>query len=419
MSSGRPSPEDRTAADGTDAAARGPGPLAGVRVIELGSMVAGPFAATLLADFGADVIKVEQPGNGDAIRHIGPFVRGEGLWWNVEGRGKRSMTLDLHAPQGRDLLRALAAKANVLIENFRPGTLARWGLGWSVLSAGHPGLVMLSVSGYGQSGPYAQRPAYDRMAQAFAGLLNITGFPDRPPVRMGVAIADYGSAVLAAFGVMMALYHRDARGGRGQHIDMAMYEAMLRLTENMVSCHDQLGTVRTRKGNLNPNAAPGDHFLTADNRYLVVTVSSDTVFARLCRAMERPALAEDERFRTHDARAARLPEINGIVADWIRTLSAREACERLDAAQAPNALIYSMEDIAQDPHYRARGSLATVQHPRLGPLKMQGVAPVLGGTPAPPIRPAPQLGEHTDEVLQSLLGLTAAQTRALRAAGVL
>jgi formyl-CoA transferase len=394
------------------------GPLAGVRVIELGTMIAGPFSATLLADFGAEVIKIEQPGAGDPMRQIGPFSHGESLWWNVEARSKRSMTLDLHTEDGREILRGLVSKADVLIENFRPGTMDRWGLGWKTLSEINPRLVMCSISGYGQTGPYSQRPAYDRMAQAFAGILNVTGFPDRPPVRPGVAIADYGTAVFAAFAIMMAIYHRDARGGNGQHIDTAMYEAMFRLTDNMLTCYDRLGTTRSRSGNLNRNAAPGDHFLTADNRYLVITVSSDALFARLCDCMGKPELVTDTRYSTHDARAGRLPEINGIVSDWVRSLTAQEACARLDAGQQPYSLIYTIEEIAKDPHYEARGSIATLDHPRLGPLKMQGVAPRLLGTPAPAIRPAPELGEATEHVLLNLLGKSIAEVERLRAAGV-
>lgn len=394
------------------------GPLAGIKVVELGSMIAGPFSATLLADFGAEVIKVEQPGAGDPMRQIGPFAEGESLWWNVEARNKRSVTLDLHAAEGQELLRGLVGKVDVLIENFRPGTMDRWGLGWKQLSEINPKLIMASISGYGQSGPYSQRPAYDRMAQAFAGILNMTGFPDRPPVRPGVAIADYGTAVFAAFAIMMALYHRDARGGQGQQIDAAMFEAMFRLTDNMVTCYDQLGATRSRSGNLNRNAAPGDHFVTKDDRYLVITVSSDALFARLCACMERADLVSDPRFSTHDARAARLPEINGIVGDWVRSLTAKEACDRLDAGQQPYSLIYGVEEIMADPHYEFRGSIATVQHPRIGPIKMQGVAPRLLGTPAPEIRPAPSLGDATEDVLLNLLGRSAEELERLRKTGV-
>lgn len=394
------------------------GPLAGVRVLELGTMLAGPFTGTLLGDFGAEVIKIEQPGSGDPMRSIGPYVGGESLWWNVEARNKRSMCLDLHVEEGKRVLMELVAHVDVLIENFRPGTMKRWGLSYDVLKEINPRLIMASVSGYGQHGPYAERPAYDRMAQAFSGILNMTGFPDRPPVRPGVALADYGTAVFAAFAVMMALFHRDARGGTGQLLDVAMYEAMFRLTDSMVTSYEQLGMNRERGGNLNRNASPGDHFETADGRYVVITVSSDALFGRLCRAMDREDLITDERFAVHDARADRLSEINGIVGKWVRSMSAKEACARLEAAQQPHSLIYSVEEIMEDPHYRARESIVTVEHPRIGPIKMQGVAPRMLGTPAPSIKAAPELGDATDDILINMLGKSAAEVQRLRTAGI-
>ncbi|MBV7486460.1 CaiB/BaiF CoA-transferase family protein [Bordetella sp. BOR01] len=395
------------------------GPLAGVRVLDLGTMLAGPFTGTLLGDFGADVIKIEQPGSGDPMRTIGPYVNGESLWWNVESRNKRSVCLDLRRDEGKALIHELVVHADVLIENFRPGTMDRWGLSYEALSKINPRLVVASVSGFGQTGPYAARPAYDRMAQAFSGILNITGYADRPPVRPGVALADYGTAVFAAFSIMMALFHRDARGGSGQHLDVAMYEAMFRLTDSMLSCYEQLGITRERRGNENPNASPGDHFETADGRFIAITVSSDALFQRLCRAMGREDLCNDERFALHDARAQRLTEINGVVGEWVRSMSAKEACARLEAAQQPHCLIYGVREIMEDPHYQARESFVTVNHPRIGPFKMQSVAPRMLGTPAPPIRPAPQLGDATRDVLASLLGKSDEEIRCLADAGVI
>lgn len=395
------------------------GPLKGVRVIELGTMIAGPFAATLLADYGAEVIKIEQPGAGDPMRQIGPFVDGESLFWNVEGRNKRSLTVDLRGSQGRDLLKELVGKADVLIENFRPGTMERWGLSWAELSKVNPRLVMCSISGFGQSGPYSARPAYDRIALAFSGILNVTGFPDGPPVRPGIAIGDYGSGIFGALGVMVALYHRDAKNGIGQHVDAAMFEAMFRLTDTMMPSYDKLGSIRARTGNMNRSAAPGDQFLTADDRYIAITCSSDAVFARLCEGMQRPDLLEDQRFFSHDARANNLAAINGVVADWVRSLPADEVCRRLEAAEQPHSLIYSIADIATDPHYQARQSIVTVKHPRLGDLKMQGITPCFTGTPPPPVRPAPELGADTDDILTNLLHKTAAEIAVFRELGVI
>jgi len=395
------------------------GPLAGVRVLDLGTMLAGPFTGTLLGDFGADVLKIEQPGSGDPMRTIGPYVNGESLWWNVESRNKRSVCLDLRKKEGGALLLDLVAHADVLIENFRPGTMARWGLSYDTLKTANPKLVMASVSGFGQTGPYSERPAYDRMAQAFSGILNMTGYADRPPVRPGVALADYGTAIFAAFSIMMALYHRDACGGTGQHLDIAMYEAMFRLTDSMLTSYEQLGITRARRGNENPNASPGDHFETADGRFIAITVSSDAIFQRLCKAMQREDLCADERFALHDARAQRLTEINRIVGEWVKSLSSKEVCARLEAAQQPHCLIYGVEEIMQDPHYRARESFVTVAHPRIGPFKMQGVVPRMLGTPAPPIRPAPRLGDATKDVLVSLLGKSSEEIACLERAGVI
>jgi len=394
------------------------GPLAGIRVLDLGTMLAGPFTGTLLGDFGAEVLKIEQPGSGDPMRTIGPYVNGESLWWNVESRNKRSVCLDLRKPEGSALLRELVAHADVLIENFRPGTMARWGMSYDTLKGINPKLIMASVSGFGQSGPYSERPAYDRMAQAFSGILNMTGYADRPPVRPGVALADYGTAIFAAFSIMMALYHRDGRGGTGQHLDIAMYEAMFRLTDSMVTCYEQLGITRERRGNENPNASPGDHFETADGRFIAITVSSDAIFQRLCKVMEREDLCEDERFALHDARARRLTEINGIVGEWVRSMTAKEACDKLEAAQQPHCLIYGVKEIMEDPHYRARESFVTVAHPRIGSFKMQGVAPRMLGTPAPPIRPAPRLGDATEDVLVNLLGKSDKEIDHLQRSGV-
>ena len=394
------------------------GPLAGVRVLDLGTMIAGPVAATLLGDFGAEVIKIEQPKGGDPIRSNGPQVEGEGLWWNVEGRNKRSVTLDLRQPEGQRILRELAAKADVLVENFRPGTLDRWNISYEALRAINPRLVMLSVSGYGQTGPYAPRAAYDRIGLAFAGLLHVTGYPDRPPLRPGTAMADYQSAILGAFAVMVALFHRDARGGTGQHVDASLFESIFRFTDVLVTAYDKMGISRERRGNLHFAAAPGEHFETSDGRYLVITVSSDGIFRRLCDAMGQPELTDDERFSSHNVRWQNIEAINGIVGKWIKTSPVSEVTAALDAKGLAYSLVYSAADIVADPHYAARGSIATIDHPRIGPIKGQAPQPHLSGTPAPPLRAAPSLGEDTDAVLRGLLGLSTEDVTRLRAEGI-
>ena len=400
----------------TDSQDRG-GPLAGVRVIELGSMIAGPVAATLLGDFGAEVIKIEPPGVGDPIRHSGPFVGEESLYWNVEGRSKRSVTLDLRLPEGQAVLRELVAHADVLIENFRPGTMQRWGLDYPVLSRLNPRLIMLSISGFGQTGPNAQRPAYDRISLAYAGFLNMTGYADRPPVRPGTALADYQAALLGAFSLMIALYDRDHRGNGGQHIDLSLFEAVFRFTDVMITAYDKLGTTRNRAGNRHFAAAPGDHYEAADGKFVAMTVAANNVFKRLCEAVARPELADDPRFATHIKRVENYDVINGIMSDWFRARPAAEATRILEQHGVPHSLIFTPADIAVDAHYAARGAIATLEHPEIGTLRLPAIQPHFSSGAPPEMRPAPMLGADTEAVLGELLGMRTDEIAALRAAG--
>jgi crotonobetainyl-CoA:carnitine CoA-transferase CaiB-like acyl-CoA transferase len=394
------------------------GPLAGVRVLEIGSMVAGPVAATLLGDFGADIIKLELPGIGDPIRKSGTLIDGESLYWNVEGRNKRSVTLNLRVADGQKILHELVKHADVLIENFRPGTMAGWNCGYDQVRAINPQLIYLSISGYGQTGPKADQASYDRVALAFSGFLNMTGYPDRPPVRPGTAVADYQSALFGAFSVMIALFHRDARGGVGQHLDLSLYETIFRFTDTMVAAYDKAGVTRERRGNSHYAASPGDHYETSDGRFLALTVAADNVFRRLCKAIGRPELGDDPRFVSHPQRVENYDEINGIVADWIRGNALDAVMRALSANTVPHALIYSVEDIVKDPHYAARESIVTVDNPRIGPIKMQGIFPKMSETPADALRVAPELGENTVEILTGLLGMTRAEIVRLRDIGV-
>ena len=395
------------------------GPLKNLRIIELGTMIAGPVVATLLADFGAEVIKVEQPGLGDTIRKIGPFVEGESLLWNVEGRNKKSVTIDLHRPEGQSLLRDLVKHADAVVENFRPGTLVKWGIGYNELAKVNPKLVLLSVSGFGQTGPYSEKVAYDRIALAFGGLMHLTGFPDRPPLRPGVSIADYQGALFGALSMMMALYHRDACGGPGQHIDLALYEAVFRFTDVLTASYDRLGKARERQGNLHYAAAPGDTFETRDGRYLILTISNNSMFKRLCSAMRRDDLTADARYATHELRWQHVKELNVIVGSWVRSDEVTAICRALDDVGVANALTYSIADIAADPHYAARENIVSVDNPRIGPVKMQGVGPKFSVTPAGPISSAPALGENTHEVLVGLLGLDDSVLKELTSSGVI
>lgn len=395
------------------------GPLKGLRVLDIGTMVAGPAAATFLADFGAEVIKIEQPGGGDSLRGIGPFAEGEGLWWQVEGRNKKSVTLDLRRPEGQDVLRQLVVQSDAVIENFRPGTLERWGVDYANLKSVNPRIVMLSVSGFGQNGPYAERAGYDRMGLAFSGVMGITGYPDRPPVRVGNSVADYATATMGAFAVMMALYHRDVSGGQGQQIDLALYESMFRYTDSMPLAYSKLGMVRQRTANINQAAAPGDTFETRDGRFLILTISGDSLFRRLCLAMDRPDMAEEARFETHAGRWAHIDELNGVVRDWIARNTADEVSRRLTDFGVPFSLVLDVADIFADPHYAARDNIATVHHPKLGELKMQGVVPKMLGTPAGPISPAPGVGQHNDEIYLGMLGMARVDYERLQSIGVI
>jgi crotonobetainyl-CoA:carnitine CoA-transferase CaiB-like acyl-CoA transferase len=395
-------------------------PLRGLRILDLGTRIGAPFAATLLADFGADVIKVELPGAGDFMRSIGPFVDDYSLFWAVEGRGKRSVTLDLRRPRGQALLKRLVQHADVVVENFRPGTLEDWGLGYDDLASVNPGIILARVSVYGQTGPYRKRPGLDRNGVAFGGLMYITGHPDRPPVRPGVVIADYLTGVFNAFAIMLALYERDVRGSaRGQSVDLALYGSILRVMEHTVAAYDRLGIIRERVGNRLENSAPLDNWRTKDGRYVCIIAAGSGFFPSLVRAMGRPELAEDERFRTLTLRAQHAEEINGIVADWCSRHTAGEIEEILVAAEVPFSLIFNVKEIVDDPHVRAREDIVTVDDPVIGAVKMQGVYPRMSRTPGTVRCGAPRLGEHNDEVYRQLLGLSDEEMSALRAEGVI
>ncbi|RZN03721.1 formyl-CoA transferase [Bradyrhizobium genosp. SA-3] len=381
-------------------------PLGGIKVIELGTMIAGPVGCTLLGDFGAEIIKIEQPKTGDTLRHLGPFVDGESLFWNVDGRNKKSVAIDLHRPEGQELVKRLVAQADAVVENFRPGTLGKWGLAFEDLIKINPKLVMVSVSGFGQNGPYAPRAAYDRVAIAFGGLLNITGYPDRPPVRPGLPIADYQTALFSAFSLMMALYERDVRSGQGRHVDLALYESIFRFSEAMTAAYDRLGDVRQRQGNITSAAAPGEHFETKDGRFLVLTVANTPMFQRLSIAMEEPSWLSDPRYATPEARWRHINDLNERVGCWVKSKSVPELQETLDQAGVAYSLVYSIEDIVSDPHYTARRNIVTVDSPRIGPIKMQGIVPRFVGAEPRPISPAPELGQHTADVLRNMLGLS-------------
>ena len=401
------------------------GPLVGLRVLDLGTRIGAPFAATLLSDLGADVIKVELPGQGDFMRTIGPFDRGQSLFWAVEGRGKRSVTLDLRKPAGQALLKRLVPLADVVVENFQPGTLESWGLGYEALAALNPGIILTRVSVYGQDGPYRDRPGLDRNGIAMGGLMYITGYPDRPPVRPGLIVSDYLTGVFNAFAILSAVYERDRRGRetgaapRGQWVDLSLYESILRIMEHTLASYDRLGIVREREGNRLRNSAPLDNWETSDGKYVCIIAAGDGLFPRLARAIGREDLLADPRFETMARRAEHGDEINGIVAAWVQARTAREVQDVLERHQVPFGVAYSVADIFADPHVAARGDIETVDDPVLGPVRMQGVYPRFSRTPGAIQRGAPRLGEHNEEVYCGLLGLGAEELERLRQDGVI
>jgi formyl-CoA transferase len=400
-------------------AAENTGALAGLRVIEMGQLLAGPFCGQLLADFGAEVIKIEPPGVGDPMREWGrEKPHGKSLWFPVVARGKKSLTLDLRKPEGQDIARRLIAESDILVENFRPGTMERWGLGYDRLAAINPRLIMVRVTGYGQTGPYAHRAGFGAIGEAMGGLRYVVGSPDAPPSRMGISIGDSLAATYAALGALMALHAR-TRTGRGQVVDSAIYEAVLAMMESLVTEYDQTGYIRERTGAILPNIAPSNVYPSRDGQMLLIAANQDTVFARLATAMGRPDLVADPRYATHTARGERQAELDALIADWTRTLDV-EALERLmEESGVPAGRIYRAPELLADAHVRARNAIVRVAHKDFGEIAMQNVAPHLSDTPGSIRSPAPDLGEHTDEVLKSLLQFTPAQITALRAAKVL
>jgi formyl-CoA transferase len=394
------------------------GALDGIRVLDLGTRIGAPFAATLLGELGADVIKIEQPGTGDFLRTIPPFDGDISLFWAVEGRGKRSVTINLSKPAGQDLLRRLVPHADVLVENFQPGTLERWNLAPSDLRALNPRLIVSRVSVYGQHGPYRDRPGLDRNGIALGGLLHITGYPDTPPVRPGVIIADYLTALFNTIGVLAAVVER-ARSGEGQQVELALYESVLRVMEWTVAAYDRLGIVRERTGNRLPNSAPLDNYSTADGRWVCIAAAGDVLFPRLCAAMERAELPRDPRFASLEARASNAEEINGIVAEWCSARTLAEIEATLVKHQVPVSGVYGIDEILADEQVRARNAVVEVDDPALGPIRQQAPVPRLDRTPLRVARGAPRLGEHTEEVLRELLGLDDADLDALRSDGVI
>jgi crotonobetainyl-CoA:carnitine CoA-transferase CaiB-like acyl-CoA transferase len=395
-------------------------PLSGIRVLDLGTLLAGPFGATLLGDFGAEVIKVEQPGRGDTLR--GTPQHGEAgrpMRWLVDARNKKSITLNLRVPEGQALLRALVTHADLVMENFTPGTLEAWHLGWEDLSAVNPSLIMVRVSGYGQTGPYARRPGYDRIALGFSGYMYPTGFPDRYPVRPAFPTADYNTATFGAFAAMLALYERDANGGKGQMIDLALYEAPFRITSDLLANFVHMGQNRERIGNRNPGFTPAGTFETRDGRFVQIAAGGDNVWQRLAVAIDRSELAADPRYATSRERNARADELEALLAAWIAARDFDEVESKLVAANVPVGGIYRASDIVEDPHFAARQSVIEVEDPQQGAIPMPGIIPKLSDTPGRVEATGPKLGAHNESIYGGLLGRSKDELKRLHEQGII
>jgi formyl-CoA transferase len=388
-------------------------PLQGIKVIELGTLIAGPFCARLLAEFGAEVIKIEPPGTGDPLRKWRKLHQGTSLWWYAQARNKKSMTLDLKHPEAQEIVRKLVEGADVVVENFRPGAMEKWGLGWERLSALNPGLVMVRLSGFGQTGPYRDRPGFGAIGESMGGMRYVTGYPDRPPVRVGVSIGDSIAALHGVIGALMALHHRNVNGGRGQYVDVALYEAVFNMMESVLPEYDMFGFVRERSGASLPGIVPSNTYVTRDGKYVVIGANADPIFKRMMNAIATdPALAHN------DGRVARTEEIEKVIGDWAAAHDLEHVLRVLEQADVPSSRIYDIADIARDSQYAVRGM---IQQCTLGDgttLKLPGIVPKLSETPGSTKWVGPALGEHTAEVLAAL-GYGEEQQRELKKRGVI
>lgn len=392
------------------------GPLAGLKVLELGQLIAGPFAAKTLADFGADVVKIEPPGAGDPLRQWRLVKNGTSVWWQVQSRNKRSLALDLKAPAAQDIVRRLASECDVLIENFRPGAMEGWGLGPDALLALNPRLIVLRVSGYGQTGPYRDRPGFGVVGEAMGGIRHLTAEPGRVPVRVGVSLGDTLAALHGVIGILMALHER-TRSGQGQVIDVALYEAVFNCMESLLPEYSAFGAVREAAGSALPGIAPSNAYRCADGGYALIAGNGDSIYKRLMATIGRDDLGQALDLASNAGRVARVAEIDAAIGTWTAPRSVAEVLAALDAASVPAGRIYTVADIAADPHYAARGMLQTITLPDGSPLSVPGIVPKLSRTPGGQWRNAPALGQDSNAVLQGM-GLSSEQITELRQKGI-
>ena len=393
-------------------------PLKGIKVIELGSLIAGPFCSRILAEFGAEVIKIEAPAGGDQLRQWRKMHQGTSLWWYAQARNKKSVTVNLRAGEGQEIVRKLAVNTDIVIENFRPGALEKWNLGWEQLSRLNERLVMVRLSGYGQTGPYRDRPGFGTVAEAMGGMRYVTGYPDRPPVRLGISIGDSIAALYGVIGAMMALHHRDINGGRGQFVDVALYEAVFSVMESLLPEFDVLGFIRERAGNALPGIVPSNTYPTRDGKFVIVGANNDSIFKRMMAAIGRGDLGDDPQLATNAGRVARTEELDRVIADWTQQHDLDHVLAVLEKAEVPSSKVYSAADIATDAQYLTRGMIEQHTLPDGKGIKLPGIVPKLSATPGVTEWVGPALGAHNAEVLGAL-GYSEIQQRELKQRGVI
>jgi crotonobetainyl-CoA:carnitine CoA-transferase CaiB-like acyl-CoA transferase len=394
-----------------------PGPLQDIKVLELGSLVAGPYASALLAQFGAEVIKIESPEEGDPLRKWRKVYDGTSLWWYSQSRNKKSVTLDLRAEAAQDIVRRLVAGCDIVIENFRPGTLEKWGVGWEQLSKVNPKLIMVRISGYGQTGPYRERPGFAAIAECMGGLRYTSGFPDRPPVRVGVSLGDTLASLYGTIGALMAMHHLKANGGAGQFVDVALYESVFAVMESLVPEYQMFGHVRERTGAVLPGISPSNTYLCADGHYVAIAGNGDGIFKRFMHAIGRADLAEDPQLAHNEGRAKHNGLLDGAISAWTARHELQEVLDILEAAAVPSGRIYTAADIVADAHYQSRGMIERHHLPQGEAIDVPGIVPKLSATPGKTRWLGPTLGAHTEEVLGSI-GIERGEIERLRSAGV-
>ncbi|MDR3563383.1 MAG: CaiB/BaiF CoA-transferase family protein [Negativicutes bacterium] len=395
------------------------GALDGVRVIDTATVIAGPFGAAMLGDFGAEVIKVEMPGGGDSARGMGPFYEGQSMRWATFARNKKSVTLDLRKEEGKNLFLKLVAKSDLIFENFRTGTLDKWGLDYETLKKANPKIIVVRITGYGQTGPYSHLAGFGTPCTAFSGLTYITGYPDKPPVNPPISLADYIAGLYGAFAAMVCLYYRDLNSGCGQEVDLSLYESIFRMLEGHIADFDKNRVIKERRPSISGSASPSGTFKSKDGKWVVLVCSTDRTFEYFANGIGRSDLLEDSRFNVNSARVKNNVLMEENVVDWMGKHDYKEIKETLDKAGAPVSLVFSMEDIFADPHYAARENLVEVLHPTLGTLKIPSVVPKLSATPGEIKWIGPDMGSHNEEIYQDLLGVDPAEMAALKEKGII